>query len=190
MAVSSYSCSVGQGFNFQKDEQVLVGHIVYLKIGESELKADLNVTNPEDVSKLVKVVGIVSQMSWEGGYAEPIQFNCQVSTDNKNTLATLTHKDMSNTEVLFKFAVFDYDPKAKKYFKCFHSGDEQLKGLVQKSGGDLAMYIDMDQSMEVASPKNYSFSLGIMPQDKNMAIQMAVSTDAKFAKKWGVEVAA
>jgi hypothetical protein len=190
MAVSQYSCSVRQGFNFEKDAQILVGHIVYLKIGDSELKADLNVTDPEDVSKTIKVVGVTSSIFWQGGYADPVQFSCQVSTDNKNTMATLQHKSMSNTEVLFKFTTYDYDPKAKKYFKCFHSGDDQLKGLIQKSGGELAMQIDMDQSMEVVSPKNYAFSLGVMPQDSQQAIQLAVSTDAKFAKQWGVSVAA
>ena len=43
--------------------------------------------------------------------------------------------------------------------------------------------------MEVVSPKNYNFSLGVMPQDKNMEIHIAVSTSDKFVKKWGVEVA-
>jgi hypothetical protein len=113
-----------------------------------------------------------------------------VSTANKNTLTTLVHKDMANTAVLFKFIIYEYDPKGPKFFKCFHSGDDQLKGLVQKSGGELVMYMDSEQSMEVVSPKNYAFSLGVMPQDLNMAIQVAVSSDAKFAKKWGVEVAA
>jgi hypothetical protein len=51
------------------------------------------------------------------------------------------------------------------------------------------MSIDMDQSMEVVSPKNFSFSLGVMPQDLDMAIHLAVSVSDKFAKKWGVEVA-
>lgn len=190
MAESSYDCSVTQGFNFQKDEQILVGHINSLKIGGKEFSADLNITDPEDVANLVKVVGIVSNIYWGGGYAEPINFSCQLGTDNKNAAAELQHKSMSDTEVLFKYTIYDYDPKDKKYFKCFHSGDEELKGLVMKSGGELELNIDMEQSTEIVSPKNYAFSLGVMPQDLNMAIQMAFSTQGKFAKKWGVEVAA
>ena len=101
----------------------------------------------------------------------------------------MTHKSLANTEVLFDFNIYDYDPKEKRYYKCFHTNDTKLKGLVLKSGGELAMSIDMDQSMEVVSPKNFSFSLGVMPQDLDMAIHLAVSVSDKFAKKWGVEVA-
>lgn len=190
MAESSYSCSVSQGFNFQKDQQILVGHIVSCKVGNDQFDADLNVADPEDSSKTVKVFGVVSSIYWNGGYAEPVQFSCQVSNANKVKIATLTHKSLANTEVLFKFNIYDYDPKEKKYYKCFHANDTELKGLVQKSGGELAMAIDMDQSMEVVSPKNFAFNLGVMPQDLNMEIHLATSLSDKFVKKWGVEVAA
>ncbi|MGD8435986.1 MAG: hypothetical protein PVI73_17830 [Syntrophobacterales bacterium] len=190
MAESSYSCSVTQGFNFEKDSQEILGHINYLKIGDTEIKADLNVTNPEDIAKTVKVVGVASGIYWNGGYADPIQFSCQVATENKNLLSTLVHKSMANTEVLLTFTIYDYDPKEKKFYKCFHTNDEKLKCLVEKSGGELAMTIDTDQSMEIVSPKNYTFSLGAMPQDEEMAIHVAVSVDGKFAKKFGVAVTA
>ena len=190
MAESSFSCSVSQGFNFQKDEQILVGHIVSCKVGDTEFEADLNVSDPEDASNLIKVFGIVSGIYWNGGYADPVQLSCQVSNDNKVKIVTLTHKDLSNTEVVFKFNIYDYDPKEKKYYKCFHANDTDLNGLVEKSGGDLNMSIDMDQSMEVVSPKNFSFDLGVMPQDQDMEIHLAVSVSDKFVKKWGVEVAA
>jgi hypothetical protein len=190
MAESSYSCSVTQGFNFEKDSQEIVGHINYLKIGDTEIKADLNVTNPEDISKTVKVVGVASDIYWNGGYADPVQFGCQVATENKNLLATLTHKSMANTEVLLTFTIYDYDPKEKKFFKCFHTNDEKLECLVLKEGGELALRIDADQSMEIVSPKNYSFTLSAMPQDLEMAIHVAVSCEGKFAKKFGVLVGA
>jgi hypothetical protein len=189
MADLSYNCSVSQGFNFKKDEQVVVGHIVSCKVGSDQFDADLNVSDPEDASKLIKVFGIASSIYWAGGYADPVQFACQVSNTNKTKIATLTHKSLANTEVLFKYNIYDYDPKEKKYYKCFHSNNADLKGLVLKSGGELAMAIDMDQSMEIVSPKNFNFSLGVMPQDLNMEIHVAVSLSDKFVKKWGVEVA-
>jgi len=189
MARSEYNCNIYQGFNFQKDQQVLIGHIVACKVGNDQFDADITVTDPNDISKDVKVFGIVSSISWNGGYADAIQFGCQVSTKNKTKIATLVHKSLANTEVLFKFNVFDYDPKEKKYYKCFHSNDADLKGLVMKASGDLAISIAMDQSAEVLSPRNYAFALSVMPQDVNMEIHMAVSVSDKFVKKWGVEVA-
>ncbi len=190
MAANSYSCSVRQGFNFEKDAQILVGHINSMKIAGTELKADIQVTDPlsADMAGTVKVFGVVSQIFWEGGYADPIQFSCQVSTENKNTLATIQHSKMSNTEVEFKFTIYDYDPTAKKFFKCFFSDDAGSKGLVEKSGGTLALSIEMDQSMEVVNPKNYTFTLGVMPKEEDQSIHMAVSDSAKFVKHWGVAV--
>lgn len=190
MASNSYNCSTYQGFNFQKDSQDLVGHIVALKVGTSQLSADLSVTDPTsaNMATYVKVVGVVSSIYWNGGYADPIQFNCQVSTTNKNTLATLQHQSMANTEIELKFNIYDYDPDAKVYFKAFHTNDAAVKGLIMKAGGDLQMNISMDQSMEIVNPKNYAFFLGAMPQPQSQDIMMAVSNTAKFAKKWGVAV--
>lgn len=189
MAEISYACDVVQGFNFQKDVQTVVGHINSMKISDKDdLKSDLNVTDPENVADVVKVFGIVSDIYWAGGYADPLQLSCQVSTDNKNVLATLQHKSMANTEVELVFTIYDYDPKEKKYFKCFHTNGEKLLGLIFKSGGELAMNIEMDQSMEIVSPRNYSFQLGTMPQDKDQQIHLAVSLSGKFVKKWGVEI--
>jgi hypothetical protein len=189
MAELSFQCSVTQGFNFEKDSQQTVGHINYVKIGDTELKADLNVTNPEDVSKTVKVLGIASSIYWNGGYADPVQFTCQVSTENKNLISTLVHKTLANTEVGLEFCIYEYDPKEKRFFKCFHTNDVTLRCLVLKEGGALAMDMDTDESMEIVSPKNFAFSLGAMPQDEDMAIHFAVSCEGKFAKKFGVEVA-
>lgn len=190
MAESSYDCSVTQGFNFEKDAQQVVGHINYLKIGDQEIAADINVTNPEDIAKTVKVVGVASGIFWNGGYADPIQFSCQVATDNKNLISTLVHKTMANTEALLTFTIYDYDPKAKKFFKCFHTNDEKLKCLINKSGGELELEITTDESMEIVSPKNFQLNLGVMPQDQEMALHVAVSVDGKFAKKFGVAVMA
>jgi len=187
-AESSYSCSVRQGFNFEKDAQILVGYVNELKIGDRELAADLHVTDPEDVSGTLKVVGVVSNIRWQGGYADPVHFSSQVSTDNKNTLATLVHKELSNTEVEFEFTVYDYDPRQKKYYKAFHTDGTKLKGLILKSGGELAMNIDMEQSMEVVSPKNYAFTLGVMPQEEEQQIHLAFSVSDTFVKPWGVTV--
>lgn len=189
MAELSYSCDVSQGFNFQKDQQTPVGHINKLKVAGKELAADMAITDPENVAgDKVKVVGVVSGMFWGGGYADPIQFNCQVSNPNKKTLALLAHQEMANTMVEFVFTIYDYDPDEKKYYKCFHSNDAVLKGLVLKSGGALSIHIDMDQSQEVVSPKNFAMDLGVMPEDLEQETHMAMSVSDKLVKRWGVTV--
>jgi hypothetical protein len=191
MAEVSYSCDVSQGFNFQKDQQTLVGHINKLKVAGKELAADMAVTNPENVTgDKVKVVGVVSGIYWGGGYADSMQFSCQVSNPNKKTLAVLTQMEMANTMVEFVYTIYDYDPDEKKYYKCFHSNDAVLKGLVEKSGGRLTISIDPEQSQEVMSPKNFTMQLGIMPEDLEQDTHMAISVSDKMVKRWGVTVKA
>ena len=192
MANLDFDCDVTQGFNFQKDLQKLVGHIVSCQVGDEAFDSDFKVQDPEgEADAFVGVFGIVSGIYWNGGYADPIQFNCQVSNANKVKIATLTHKSLTNTEVTFKFNIYDFDPTEKKYYKCFHTDDADLKGLVMKSGGELVMNISMNQSDEITSPKNFAFNLGVMPQEGASAdLMVATSVSDKFVKKWGVEVSA
>ena len=189
MAATNASGSVSQGFNFQKDVQDPVGHIEYLKIGDKELAVDLAVTNPEDLAgDKVKVVGIASAIFWNGGFAEGISFAFNVSNANKKTVAVLTNTELSNTTVEIQYSVYDYDPDEKKYYKSFHSNEAKLKGLVEKSGGDLAISIDIDPAYEVTSPLNFAMSLGVMPEDTEQEVHLAFSVTDKVVKRWGVTV--
>jgi hypothetical protein len=189
MASTNLNCDVYQAFNFQPDIQNSIGHIAKLKVAGKELKADMEVTNPEDIKgDNVKVVGVMSGISWEGGIADPISFSCQVSVTNKQELMVLQHSDLSSTEVEFQFKVFEYDPVKKQYFPSFHTDDADLKGLIEKSGGDLNLNIAQDQSTEVMQPLNFEFFLGVMPKEEKQDVKMAVSVDGKFAKAWGVKV--
>lgn len=185
-AETHLSASVSQGFNFQKDAQDIIGHINSLKIGDTELDSDLNVTDPMHIANYVKVFGVASSIHWRGGYAEPVQFSAQVSVGNKNKLATLQHKSMANTEVEVRFTFYDWDPKTKSYYQAFHTDTVKVKGLVLKQGGALMMNIDMNQSTEVVSPKNHTFTLGVMPQDTAMELFLAFSSTDKLTKRWGI----
>lgn len=191
MAESNHSCDVYQGFNFQKDAQTAVGHINKLKIADKELAEDIAVTDPENVTgDPVKVVGVASGIYWRGGYADAMEFSCQVSNANKTTLTVLSHSELSNTAVEFCYTIYDFDPDEKKYYKCFHTDGAVLLGLVEKSGGELAISIDSDQSTEVMSPKNFTLSLGVMPEDTAQDAHLAMSVSDKLVKKWGVTVEA
>ncbi|MCG7537079.1 MULTISPECIES: hypothetical protein [Pseudoalteromonas] len=190
MASTNLACSVEQGFNFQKDAQIQVGHITSLKIGDKEYKKDLAVTVPTDISgDKVKVVGVISNIFWEGGHADPIMFGCRISTDNKESSVLLQHTSMSDTSVSFSFVIYDYDPKEKKFYPNFHTNETDLNGLVAKNGGELDFGVDLDQADDVVSPKNFSFFLGVMPTEEEQEAHFAVNTSAKFVKKWGVSVA-
>ncbi len=186
----SHSCNVYQGFNLQSDRQDTVGFIESIKIGDYQLDADLSVTDPMDVSKSIKVVGIVSDIYWAGGYYNPIQFSCRVSEANKTTIAALTQQSLENTnvELIFSIYAYDPDPEAKVYFKCFHTNSCDLRGLIEQKGSTLLITIDTEPSTDVTSPQNFTFVLSIVPQNVTQSIYVATSSTQKLQKQWGIGV--
>lgn len=179
-------CSVFNGFNFKRDVHESIGHITKLKVAAKALKADLTLKNPEDESD-EKVVGVISSFNWGGGYAEPQSFNCQISITNKNEVATLLHTDMKSLEVEICYNVYEYDRDAKKFYRSIHTNDASVKGLIQVEGTERVIYLEDTPGMEVEQPLNFGFVLGMVPEDKQQEIHVAVATDKKFVKPWGVE---
>ncbi len=196
MASSHYSCSVRQGFNFEKDQQLLVGHLVSMTVGGTVLVADESLTIPtaafssgDAVTASTAVVGVISDISWTGGYADPLYFNVQVSNENQKTLSVKTHTSLLDTTVVFQFNIYAFDQEAKVYYLAFHSNATNMNGLIYKEGGDLSLAINPDFSHEVKSPMNFEMSIGIMPQATAQVLNFAVSNTDKFVKTWGVTVA-
>jgi 3D (Asp-Asp-Asp) domain-containing protein len=192
MSSQSYNTSMVEAFNYHKDCQETIGHITSLKIGSKAFKEDISVQDPTaiEAGTKVKVGGVVSNIYWEGGFAQPVAFDCQVGDDNAKDAAILTHQDLSDTTVEFKFNVYKYDPQDKKYYKCFHTQDIALKGLIQKSGGDLEFAMDVTEANgQVPSPINFPMYLSVMPQEQEQEIHFAVGVAHKMVKKWGVTVA-
>ena len=187
MASSDYQCSIRQGYNFEKDAQVLVGHLVSIKVADKELKADTSLTGPVDLKAQV-VVGPISSISWQGGYADPVWVSFNVTSANQTEALLLKHTTLSKTDVEFAFNIYAFDQVAKVYYLAFHTDKKALKGLIFKTGGDLAIDIADDPDGQVLSPKNYVLNIGIMPQDaEEQSLLFAVSNTQKFAKQWGVK---
>lgn len=195
MASSQYSCSVRQGLNFEKDQQVLVGHLVSMSVGGQALEADMALTIPtatfssgDAVTESTSVVGVVADISWQGGYADPLHFTVHVSTENQKLIAIKTHTNLLDNDVVFQFNIWAYDPVAKVYYLAFHSNETDMNGLILKEGGNLALQISPEASTIVKSPLNYEMYIGIMPQETAQVLNLAVSNTDKFVKTWGVAV--
>jgi hypothetical protein len=179
------SLDVYQGFNFKKDKQNNVGVLLTLKIGGKEVKADLEtVKDPEQPTKDLKAVAVLNQYQWDTGATDSMYLSGQISTANRQTLAMLVLSDLTNIEVEFSYAIYQYDPLEKKYFKSnFHKS--ALKGLVEKSGDELKLMVADDPDEEVASPQNFSFQVGIKPQPQEQQVTLASAPQMKVEKKWG-----
>ncbi len=198
MASSYYACSVRQGFNFEKDQQYLVGHLVSMTIGTVALAADETLTIPTaafaaggntDVTAGTAVVAVISSISWEGGYADPLHISCQLSNENQKKVSVMLHTNLLDNTVVFQFNIYAYDAIAKVYYLAFHSNATDLNGLIYKQGGNLDLSMDPLPSHEVVSPMNFEMRIGIMPKPSAQVLNFAVSNTDKFVKTWGVTVA-
>jgi len=184
MAKINKFCSIDQAFNFKQDVKVSVGHLLNLKIGSKEFYNDIELINPIN-NKVDKVVGPISGISWEGGKANPIITELNISIKNKQLVSELVFSDLSNIAVEFCFVIYDYDPVKKVYYQSFHVEDNLL-GIINRSHNELAINISEYPSSEVTSPENYTLSLEIIPQPEQQVLEIAFSQTAKMAKEWGV----
>lgn len=184
----SRALDVYQGFNFKKDKQSAVGYIVSVTIGGEALTPDQEtIKDPENPEQVLaeKVVAVLNHYLWETGVTDGMYFAGQISTANKQKLAEMLYKKMSNIEVVFKYVVYEYDPLKKKYFKS-NFVDAALKGLLEKSGDELNLAVADDASTEVQSPKNYTFQIGVKPQTTEQSVNLATADQKNIAKQWGV----
>lgn len=187
MADYSRSCDIHQGFSFQRDQQDTIGYINSMKLGDTELAADLEVNTPE--GKQEKVVAVLSGVSHDVATTNPISFSGQVSVKNRQNIAQLVYTNLSKIHVEIKFVVWEFDPAKDKntYYKAFHSNNAVVKGLIRKSGKNLDLSIDYTPNMEVQSPLNYGFSFTVVPTPEKQSLELAVSTDGKISLQWSNE---
>lgn len=181
-------CDVYQGYNFKKDQTTTVGFVTKLKIGGVDLAADQTCKSPLKSTEDLKVVAVASDVLWELGVTDAVYITGQVSVFNRQAMMDLIINNLTSIEVVYQFAVFDYDPVDKVYFKCFHSNGTDMNGLLEKKGKDLNLTITEEASTEVESPENYTFNIGIKAQSTAQALTIASSSKKNVVKAWGLTV--
>ncbi|MEZ0227526.1 MAG: hypothetical protein ACAI25_02800 [Planctomycetota bacterium] len=197
MADVKFSCSIPQGFNYQKDSQETVGHLVSMQIGDNStvIKSDLKLQKPGTDIKY-DCVGVIENVTWNGGHGDPIDFACNVSTLNRQKIDLLRHLKLKNTELKIKFEVWQYDPLNKKYFTCMAGWEEGgtapvvLDGLIKKESDKLKLEMpETKPATEIVSPENWKLNFSIMPTtEKEQKILYATADQMNVAKAWGVKV--
>lgn len=186
MATITKQCSVFNAFNFRRDVFDSVGHVVSLKIGDTDLPADMTLKEPIEEGEL-KVVGAISSFSWEGGYAQPIQIAMQISRERKTDLATLLHKTMKSVAVDIQFVIYEYDRDKEVFYESVHTNDVAINCLLQVQGRDRVIYLSDEPGHEVETPVNYQLVLGLVPDEKEQQeIHIALGQEQKFVKQFGI----
>jgi hypothetical protein len=182
------SLDVAQGFNFSKTEQSSVGFVTKLKLGDVELKADqASIKDPEQPGQNIstKVVGVLGHYMWETRTTDAMYLALHVSEENKNELSAKLLTDWTNMEVVFSYVIYEYDPKAKKYFKS-NWCEPELKGILEKNGRSLNLTVASEPSSEVQSPEVFALQVGIKPQTEEQMVHLATAYNKNLSKLWGI----
>ena len=180
---------LGQGFHFEEPYQSPVNHVEHLRIDGLELAADFEVADPEDPRGAPKmVVGVASDIAWEGGPTDSVHLSAQLSAANRNVLAGLVARGLPGTDVDLAFTSYEFDPAAdpQRYYRSLHTADTVLEGRVMTAGGDLTLFIGGEPSMAVPEPVNYPFALSVVPRTGPQAIHLAVSVSDRLVRQWGI----
>jgi len=183
----SKSCNVKQGFDFNKMKSDHFGFITALNVNAKDVTVDLTCKDPTNPTSDLKVVSVLSDVSWNTGTTDAVYFNGVISAPNRQNLALLSYNELTDVTVTFQFDIYEYDPVAKKYFKCLTCNGTTMNGLLEKNGNDLTLHCDDDPSTEVQSPINYRFSIGIKPQPTQQSLTIATGDQNNLVKQWGVK---
>ena len=182
-------CDVYQGYNYKKDKQTTVGFITALNVGGTDLAVDQTTCkDPTNPATALAVVGVVADVLWELGVTDALYFTAQIATANKQTVLGLLYNTMTSVLVTVNFDIYEYDPLAKKYFKCFTSAGTVMNGILEKRGEDLNLTVADDPSTQVQSPENYAFTIGIKPQPTVQSLTIATADQKNIVKPWGLTV--
>jgi hypothetical protein len=191
-AIEFDSLDVEQGYNFKADIQKNIGHIISLQIGTvsniTQFKADTQLQSPMDpVNTLKPKVGVMSSVTWGGGYGDPMEFKFHVSTQNKQKLSNLIHGGLSDTTVNIEFAVWEYDPVAATWYLAF--GTSAITNcLITKEDKDLKITVAKEPGA-IKSPMNWEITLSLVPAPKEQGMYFATASLVTVAKQWGITVA-
>lgn len=184
-------CSAADGFRFKAHVQSVIGHITNLKIGDTTLKADMTVRDPMNASQADKTIDVVSVMNifqWDLGITDPLRFSSQVSFNNKTVIYGMLLNGIEKTNVSITFNVYEYDYTNKTYFKSVNTNNQDLNGYIEVVGTQRSIAIASEPSQEVDEPRNYTFELGVIPNDVNQTVHFAVSSLDKLVRQWGIKV--
>jgi hypothetical protein len=187
------SMDVHQGVNFSKQQVQKVGYITKITLGKKALKADIGVAKIDDPSSDQDVVGILVNCGWDGNPSGPLGFYGVISDSNKKTVKLLLAESLVDRtcKVEFECWAYDVDEKAKKYYKEFHSNDEEIDGeLVLQGGGSgkVDLWVEEVQIPDVPQPALYQMGFSMTPAPKQQKLHYSVDgTGGNLVRPYGIE---
>ena len=183
-----YDCSAEQAMNFKQNFIAHTGVINYLSIGTTELKADLHLVNPTDVTSPqgLTAVGVLSNLFYDGGATQPLRFSFLVSLENQQNIMTMVTGDMPNKDIRIGFTVYYYDFATKGWYTAFWTKNSTLTGTITRQDQSLGLSVDEYPYTQIPAPELFSIGLSVDPTPGVVqSIYWQNSSTAKATIHWG-----
>ncbi|MBN8471393.1 hypothetical protein JYJ95_33225 [Corallococcus exiguus] len=121
--------------------------------------------------KAVRAVGLITQLQWEGGKLDPIDFTVLISPENKADFSGIT-----NTEIRqLKFWVCEWDSTAGKWYeKCYPLGDEaggpanEITSRLNQKGSEVMIRVGDPENVGVTDVKFCQMSFQLIPDKAHL----------------------
>lgn len=180
-AVSFDSLDVAGAVSGGANTTASYAYINTLVAGSIRLTPDLAVTNK--AGQALNVVGILQNISWNGGVTDPIMFTCVVSANNANVLQSYASSTKSNVQVRFTFGVLAWDASST-WYRAFDSNSVELAGVFSAPPNGL----QFGAGISTLPFANGMVQISAMPPTTVVQRLMLGAPGSVVTRSWGVTV--
>lgn len=152
-----------------------IGHLLSLKIGGKDLKADFNFRDPTAPSKAIPMAGAITLVRWGTGEGDPITIVGRVTGNNQAIIKATLMGSETTRQCEFKFDIYKHK-EGTEFFKTFHTDGKAIKGVLIKKLCDVPPRSMQDYTQIT----NYEFTLTI---EGERAVQQTLESDLGGGEK-------
>jgi hypothetical protein len=178
-------CNSKEAYNFNANNEMRVGYLQKLSFPSVniELEPDEYVIDPENPQNRFKTVGIIERIRWTGSSDEPVEITARLSPANTALLREALTSLTDRADLEAEWVVYDFDHKAKKYYKRFHTDNKTIKAVIPD---DMRVYVSENPCNYVTKPANCLFELYLVPDTRFVGQQLsfAYRTEKQFKRKF------
>lgn len=152
-----------------------IGHLLALKIGGKDLKADFNFRDPTAPATAVPMAGAVTLVRWGTGEGDPLTIIGRVTGNNQAIIKATLMGSETTRQVEFKFDMYKHK-EGTEFFKTFHTDGKMIKGVLVKKDCDVTVRSMQDYTQIT----NYEFTLVI---EGERAVKQTLESDLGGGEK-------
>ncbi len=152
-----YEADITEIADFRANEvKGYIGHLISLKIGGKDLKADFDFRDPTSPATQKPFAGAVTLVRWATGEGKSLTIVGRVTGNNAAIIKATLMGANTTRECEVKFDMYKHK-EGTEFFKTFHTDGKAIKGTIVKEKCDVSVR-DMRDYTQIT---NYEFTLVI-----------------------------